>query len=164
MDIAKFSQYAKHKDGTYVAFEMSKDSRELLDHFISQVLGPIERVDPKSYHITVIYSRTPVPDADNLPRDMSAEANATGYEVFQTKDGGKCLVLRVESGEARALNKKLGRMGATSDFPDYKPHVTLCYNMSEDIDVADLPVPKFSLTFDKLTVDPLDPEFVPANK
>jgi 2'-5' RNA ligase len=164
MKLASLSEYAKHKDGTYVALEMSESSMDLLDHFVEANLGLTERVTKNSYHITVIYSRTPVPDAEKLSREYSVKADAVGYEMFETKDGGKCLVLRVESAEARALNNTLGAMGATSDYDSYKPHVTLAYNITQDIDPATLPLPKFQLVFDHLHVAPLDPLFTPANK
>ena len=59
MNLASLSQFAKHKDGTFVALEMSQESKDLLDTFVQMNLGLAERVDKKTYHITVIYSRTP---------------------------------------------------------------------------------------------------------
>ena len=164
MKIATLSQYAKHKDGTYVSLEMNQQSRALLDHFVEMNLGLTERIDPNTYHITVIYSRTPVPAAETLEKTTSTTANAVQYEVFPTKEGKKCLVLRVESKSAEHLNKWLNLQGATSDYPDYKPHVTICYDYNGKDDLSQLPLPQFPLVFDKLNVAPLDPEFVPSNK
>ena len=65
MKLATLSQYAKHKDGTYVSMDLSDESRALLDNFVEMNLGLTERVDPSTYHITIIYSRTPVPSAEN---------------------------------------------------------------------------------------------------
>lgn len=164
MTLDTFKQYAKHKDGTYVAYQMSKESRELLDHFVEMNLGLTERLNPDTYHITIIYSRTPVPQAEQFIGETTATANAVGYEIFPTKTGDKCLVLRVQSSQAEVFNKHLGAMGATSDYPDYKPHVTIAYNIQQEIDAKDLPVPQFPLYFDKVEVSPLDPQFVPGNK
>lgn len=146
-----------------MALQMSESSKDLLDHFVHANLGLEERVSKDSYHITVIYSRTPVPDAEKLSREYSVKADAVGYEMFDTKTGGKCLVLRVESAEARALNNTLGAMGATSDYDSYKPHVTIAYNITQEVDPETLPLPKFQLVFDSLHVAPLDPLFVPDN-
>lgn len=164
MDIVSMSEYAKHKDGTYVAMEMTKHSQEMLDHFVEMNLGLQERLDPSTYHITVIYSRTPVPTAERLPKNWTATARAKGYEVFPTKDSGKCLVLRVDCPTATSLNDQLKKEGATSDYPDYKAHVTLAYNIEYDVDPMTLPIPQFELMFDELTVSPLDPQFTPENK
>ena len=164
MNLASLKEYAKHKDGTYVALEMNEHSRDLLDHFCEMNLGLTERLSKDQYHTTVIYSRTPVPHADNLPKDTSASGHATGYDVFPLKDGGKCLVLRVHLPEAEHLNDYLNGHGATSDYSDYKPHVTICYDYKGHDDVTKLPVPPFPFTYDRLTVEPLDPQFVPSNK
>lgn len=167
MNIATLSQFAKHKDGTYVSLEMSKESRQLLDHFVEMSLGLEERVDPSTYHITVIYSRTPVPTAENLLHMntvLPVEATVTGYEVFPTKNDGKCLVMRVECPYASRLNAQLTKEGATSDYDVYKSHITIAYDMTQEVNTSDLPVPQFRLEFDKLNVAPLDPLFTPANK
>lgn len=165
MNIASLSQYAKHKDGTYVSLEMSKESRALLDNFVEMNLGLTERVDPKTYHITVIYSRTPVPAAEELTGALlPVEAQAMGYEVFPTKTDGKCLVMRVVCPHATRLNAWLTKKGATSDYDEYKAHITIAYDMSQEVDPNTLPLPQFHLEFDKLNVAPLDPLFTPSNK
>jgi len=165
MELASLSQYAKHKDGTYVAFEMSSESRDMLDHFVEMNLGLTERVAKETYHITVIYSRTPVPNAEKFRcRDTEINARAVGYDVFPTKNGDKCLVMRVECPVATNLNNILGGMGATSDYPEYKPHVTIAYNTTQEVDVHTLPVPQFPIVFSEVVIKPLDPQFTPENK
>lgn len=166
MNIATLKEYAKHKDGTYVALEMTDESKQLLDNFVAMNLGLDERVDPSTYHITVIYSRSPVPNAERHPFDMSkpVEAHVYGYEVFPTKNDGKCLVARIHCPTAIHMNDWLTKNGATSDYDTYKPHITLAYDTEQEIIPESLPVPQFSLWFDTLKVEPLDPLFVPANK
>jgi len=163
-NLTTLQEATKHKDGTYVSLEMDVASQGLLDHFVEMNLGLTERIDPTTYHITVIYSRTPVPRAEVLKGSADVGAYATGYEVFPTKDGNKCLVLRVESKAAEQLNSYLGTLGATSDYDDYKAHITLCYDYKGSDDLSNLPVPQFPLHFDRLNVAPLDPLFTPANK
>ena len=159
-----FRDHIRHKDGTYVALLMKKPSRDLLDNFVEMNLGLDERIDPDTYHITVIYSKMPVPDAEALERKTNATAKCTGYEVFPTKTGDKCLVMRMECTEAVRLNAHLQTKGAVSDYDTYKPHVTICYNYQGPDDVSVLPLPQFEMEFDKVEVKPLDPLFVPANK
>jgi 2'-5' RNA ligase len=91
-------------------------------------------------------------------------ATVVGYEIFPTKNSGKCLVMRLNYAFANLLNKQLTAEGATSDYPEYKPHLTLAYDIEQDIDPTTLPIPQFSLTFDPIKVAPLDPEYVPENK
>lgn len=163
MNLASLSQYSKHKDGTYVSFQMDEQTRALLDRFVEMNLGLAERVSASTYHITVIYSRTPVPTAEDYSGNSTAVASPVAYEVFQTKDAGKCLVLRINSTEASALNNQLTKMGATSDYDEYKPHVTLAYNAEMPEDLSVLPLPQFPLVFDRIEVEALDPVYVPSN-
>ena len=165
MNIATLSQYAKHKDGTYVSMDLSEHSRAMLDNFVQVALGLEERVDPSTYHITIIYSRTPVPTAENYVGMMATHgATVKGYEVFPTKNDGKCLVMRLEFLFATDLNRELTLQGATSDYDSYKPHLTLAYDITQDVDIETLPIPKFELEFNAVKVAPLDPEYVPRNK
>lgn len=165
MKLATLSQYAKHKDGTYVSMDLTDDCRDLLDHFVEMNLGLTERVDKSTYHITIIYSRTPVPSAELYSRtESNGHATVSGYEVFPTKNDGKCLVMRLDFPFAVTLNKQLTAEGATSDYDSYKPHMTIAYDMKQEVDPATLPVPQFPLHFTTVKVAPLDPEFVPKNK
>jgi len=165
MKLATLTQYAKHKDGTYVSMDLTDECRDLLDHFVEMNLGLTERVDKSTYHITIIYSRTPVPSAELYSRtESTGHALVTGYDVFPTKNDGKCLVMRLDFPFAVMLNKQLTAEGATSDYDSYKPHMTIAYDMKQEVDPATLPVPQFPLHFTPVKVAPLDPEFVPKNK
>lgn len=165
MNLMTLQQFAKHKDGTYAAMDLTDESRELLDNFVEMNLGLTSRVDPSTYHITIIYSKTPVPTAETLAgMTTDTSASVSGYEVFPTKNDGKCLVMRLMFEFAENLNAKLTEMGATSDYAEYKPHMTLAYDMEQEVDVESLPIPQFPLYFQGLTVKPLEPDFVPANK
>lgn len=158
-------QYMRHKDGTYVAFDMRQQSKEMLDHFVEMNLGLDERIDPKTYHTTIIYSRSPVPEAEQFNgMEIETMASVTGYEVFPTKTGEKCLVMRLSFPLAEKLNSILTRFGATSDYSEYKAHVTISYGYTGPEDTSNLPLPQFDLWFDKIDVAPLDVEFVPGNK
>ncbi len=163
--IATLSQFAKHKDGTYVSMDLTQGSKDIMDHFVEMNLGLTERVDKSTYHITIIYSRAPVPSAEQYAGVESAlTARVTGYEVFPTKNDGKCLVMRLEYPFANLLNKQLTAEGATSDYDTYKPHMTIAYDIKQDIDPHSLPIPQFELNFGPVKVEPLDPVFVPKNK
>jgi 2'-5' RNA ligase len=165
MNIISLQEWAKHKDGTYVSMDLSQGCKDILDHFVEMNLGLSERVDKSTYHITVIYSRAPVPSAEQYAGTESAvHARVTGYEVFPTKSDGKCLVMRLDFPFANLLNKQLTAQGATSDYPEYKPHMTIAYDIKQEIDHTTLPIPQFQLNFECVKVAPLDPQFTPENK
>ena len=165
MTLVSLMEYAKHKDGTYVSMDLNDECRELLDNFVEMNLGLTERVDKSTYHITIIYSRTPVPSAEAYIGTLAdVDAKVTGYEVFPTKNDGKCLVMRIDFPFANLLNKQLTAEGATSDYDSYKPHMTVAYDIKQEIDPHTLPVPQFPIKFGPVKVAPLDPQFTPENK
>ena len=111
--IATLTQYARHKDGTYVSMDLSQGCKDILDHFVEMNLGLSERVDKSTYHITIIYSRAPVPSAEQYTGSTTdIAATVSGYEVFPTKNDGKCLVMRLDFPYANMLNKQLTAEGA----------------------------------------------------
>ena len=164
-------RHVKHRNGTYVAMELSEQSKAQLDNYFNMALNLPERIDPGSYHTTIIYSKTPVPDAEDYAGYMSTSvrdrpvARAITYEVFPTKSDGKCLVLRLNFPLAEELNDILTQKhGATSGYAEYKPHITIAYDMKEDVNVEELSVPQFELLYDRVTVKPLEADYVPPNK
>jgi hypothetical protein len=50
--------------------------------------------------------------------------------------------------------------GASHDYPEYHPHVTVCYNFTGDKIPSE--IPSFYLTFDRAEVKPLDVDYVPG--
>lgn len=162
--VVTLKQYVKHKDGTYASMLCSLETKQLLDTFTTQNLGLTDKIDPSTYHTTLIYSRTPVPETENYEFPSSVHANATGYELFDTKQGNKCLVLKLNCPVAHDINDALNKMGATSDYPSYKPHITICYDYNGKTDISDLPLPNFDIVFDDFEVKPLDDDYVPPNK
>jgi 2'-5' RNA ligase len=163
--IATLMEYAKHKNGTYVSMDLNDECKALLDHFVEMNLGLTERVDSSTYHITVIYSRTPVPSAEQyIGVESAVQARVTGYEVFPTKNDGKCLVMRLDFPFANLLNKQLTAEGATSDYDSYKPHMTIAYDIQQEVDPEFLPIPKFQLNFGPVKVAPLEVDYIPKNK
>ena len=145
--------------------DLCKEDKQLLDNFVEMNLGLTERVDQSTYHITIIYSTTPVPSAEQYKGSQSADsARVTGYEVFPTKNDGKCLVMRLEFPFANLLNKQLTAEGATSNYDTYKPHMTLAYDMEQEVDPETLPLPQFPLRFESVKVAPLEQDYIPKNK
>ena len=149
---------ADHANGTFVALNMSTQSKKQLGSFVKDALKLSTFDDPSTYHITVIASSTPLPQAKEL-RVRSVRAEPVRYELFNTRSGTKCLVLKVSSTEATQLNKLMIQQGGVSAFPNYNPHVTLCFDYNGD-SIDQLPLPTFPLIFDELVVKPNDTSYV----
>ena len=152
----------QHKHGTYVALELSEESRADVDSFITNVLRLPNSIDPEYLHSTIIYSHTPVPQAEYLDRKTSAIGHANRYEVFTTKTGKKCLTVIINCPQAYDLNDMLTKLGATNSFTPYLPHLTLSYDF--DGDISQLPLIPVQLYYSDLLVKPLDISFIPPSK
>jgi 2'-5' RNA ligase len=72
--------------------------------------------------------------------------------------------MRLDCPFAQELNKQLTVEGATSDYDVYKPHLTIAYDIKQQVDPESLPIPQFELIFGAVKVEPLDPQFTPENK
>lgn len=127
-------------EGTYVCVNFSDVTIEALNALVKD-LGIDEATRPDDFHATVVYSRKSIPwkKADEL----DIEAKITGYTIFDTRDGKKCLVLLIDSPWLHERFERAMSLGATYDFPEYKPHITLSYDYGD----ADAPetVPTFPI-------------------
>lgn len=92
--------------------------------------------DPDKLHVTVVYSRQPV--------DWFAAGDAWSGELRITPGGaraierlGSAVVLRFASSELQWRWQQWRDLGASWDFPDYKPHVTLTYDDALDLDLIE---------------------------
>lgn len=137
---------------------VSSSSADRLYEFVKG-LGVQNLTDPKGYHATVLYSRKGVPHADKQFVPFPIRAHVKKWTQFDMRTTGKkCLVAELDCPALEALHKHMiTTYGATHDFPEYKPHVTVSY------DCHDLPtnIPSFEIIFDQKEFKGLDPTFVP---
>jgi 2'-5' RNA ligase len=150
-----------HPDGTYIATQLSKESKKLLDDYVTS-LDIQNAADPDQYHSTVIYSRKGVPESVNYPFALPFKAKVKEWKLFPTQTGTKALVAIMDSPELEKAHKDIRtKYGATHDYPDYHPHVTISYDH-----LGDLPseIPDMELEYDDIEAKPLNPTFVPAKK
>lgn len=132
-------------NGTYVAVKFSDDSNKRLGEFCldNNVTDPLNEED---FHSTVIYSRTHLKDFETLGEiSPSWEAEPLGFEVWPTKpnaykdEAGFCLVMKIKCPEMlRRFEKVMNNTGASYDFEEYIPHITLSYEIDEDFDISTL--------------------------
>ena len=151
-----------HPNGTYMSAKLSHRSQRQLDSWVSENNIP-NAADPAQYHTTIIYSRKGVPDASQYDLQLPIKAKIKEWKIFPTQTGAKCLVAIVDSPEFELHHLNIrNQYGATHDYPDYHPHVTVSYDYGEGPAPAD--VPPFALEFNSREIKPLDPTFVPPKK
>jgi phage-related protein (TIGR01555 family) len=95
---------------------------------------------PADMHVTVAYSRTPV-DWFSVGTDWAGDQDGK----LRVKPGGARTVERLGDGDAVALlfasddlkwrHDRIAEAGASWDWPDYRPHITLSWN-APGVDVA----------------------------
>ena len=117
----------KKDPGVYMSVKFDQTSNDALAG-VQKMLKVKNAVSADKLHATVVYSRKTV---DLFPMDgLSEIARLIGFEVWDTKYG-KTVVGKLESDYLNTRFKDAMDMGATYDYDDYKPHVTLAYDGGE---------------------------------
>jgi len=93
--------------------------------------GVLNPTPPGRLHCTVLYSDVEpawIPAADGL---YPLIATTLGFEVWDVDGKGRHLALLLDSPELSARHGALLSAGGAHRFPAYRPHVTLCKDLSE---------------------------------
>ncbi|GEM_PF-1387813 len=129
---------AESKKGTYAALLVSPESHAAIMEYIKENNIP-HKTNPNEErkHVTLIYSKKYCPDMVAQPETVHA-ATIKGLEVFNTQDGKRALVLLLDAPTVVARHEQLmAEHPATYDYPEYKPHITLSYDIG-DLDETQL--------------------------
>lgn len=101
-------------------------------------------------HCTAIYSKTAASSVDlpNIDKDERYDAVGTELVWWEGHDKEGYLVLKLESNDLKALNRKFRKAGLVATFEDYKAHVTLmnpCKQPPGNVKVLNALLKKFPL-------------------
>ena len=141
------SPLEKESKGTYAGLRFTPESKEAVMHYLRQNNIP-KPTDIDKLHVTLLYSRKHL--SDYVPAgklDTHHECHPAGFDVWKTKppegenqtEGWNALVMKFNAPSVVARHKELmAKHEATYDFPDYKPHITMSYNIG-DMDHSALP-------------------------
>ena len=164
MNFLEFLQLKEENQlGTYVCANVAKkDAKVIIDTLAKH--GITNLVHPDELHVTVIYSKTPCPVAYNLSKlkDFNASFGTDRFDIFGKDE--KVLVIRGWSSSLERINASLMKNGATSDFPEYNPHITVAVNT--DVDEVTVSAMSFiireldeklknGISLDSLTIKPI---------
>jgi hypothetical protein len=146
----------RHDNGTYVSAEVSEESgKKIFDWAKKKSIDGL--IESKDYHSTIIYSRKGVPQVEGMELPEKIEGKTVGWHIFPTQDGGKCLALDIESPVLTNLHEHIMKeYGATYDYDEYKPHITVTYDYKET--EAPKTFPKMKVVFDSFRIEGLDPD------
>jgi 2'-5' RNA ligase len=116
-------------------------------------------LDPDKYHTTILYSRKPVPKAQEIIDSMDKiDLSVIGFKLFGSEDDLeiRALVLELKAPQLINLHKKLISAGGTHDYDDYTPHLTVSYQVPKNLDLSTLKLPDFKVTICGFKTEPLD--------
>jgi len=128
--------------GTYVAVKYNWDTRKALQALQERISVP-NPVEPSEFHTTVVYSRKSIAWDPELK--LEVEAKPKGFQCWDTHDKKKCLVLLIDCPFLHERWQEAMDKGATYDFDDYRPHISLSYDIGEDFDAKSIEVPDFPM-------------------
>lgn len=119
-------EFKEFSTGLYVAAKFSEltlDALEKLQRSL-KVPNPVPR---EKLHTTIVYSRINVPY--KVASGSFEIAQSGKLTIFETQSGANALVFELESDYLAARHNYAKALGATYDFPDYRPHITLSYDV-----------------------------------
>lgn len=128
------------KAGTYAAMQFDTTSKLQIASYMFRQKIP-NPLNPSKLHVTLLYSRKHMEGYVPLgPLESPMKAQVTGFDVWDTQDQQKALVALLYCPELTDRHKELmDKYKGTYDFPDYKPHFTLSYNVGTDFTAETLP-------------------------
>jgi len=117
-------------------------------------------IPPADMHVTIAFSRRPVDwmkIGEGYPVTPKLVIFEGGPRNLTRFDGG-AVVLVFDSAELRWRNEDIRAAGASWDWPDYHPHVTLSYETG-DLDVDSIAPYQGRLVFGPETWEPVEEDW-----
>lgn len=150
MKLTNIFEKKEEKKGTYAGLKFSEDTKKMITAYMddNDIPNPL---DVSKIHSTLLYSRNYLPDyIPDGQFEQPWKGKPTKLSIFGSNpknggDGSNCLVLEYKcSKQVARFDKLMAEHDATYDFDEYKPHITLSYDVG-DLDYKNLPKIKKSL-------------------
>jgi hypothetical protein len=143
--------------GLYGAVRFSEATKKNLVEYCNKYVGE-GCVPADKLHATVVYSRRPV---NYKPLGELAEPVVIPPSKYQLGLLGDtdCLVLLFQSAWLTNRHMAARNLGASYDYQEYRPHVTLHYACPKHIHPAQLPLPDFPLEIVEEYTKPLNEDW-----
>jgi len=139
----------RHKSGHYVAAKVSKQTTADLKKWCNENKIPVSSEFFDNLHITLCYSSKMFPIKKDDVIDDIADWDVAPHEFteFGQHKGKRFLVLKVKSKQCNDRWKHYMDQGASYDFDEYHPHITLAQDFDGDYKKLNLDtLPKLKLS------------------
>jgi hypothetical protein len=153
-----FKQFCKHEHGTYVSLIPCDADAKKLTEWVGDNLTLSNVVPTKDLHTTLVYSKTPVPAVEDYQFGKYFSGKIVGWKLLGDEQN-KFLVAHVESEQLQDLYADMQKLGATSDYPDYIPHITVVYDYEGELPTV---YPSMTITYTAVHVEGLKESWRPA--
>lgn len=123
-------------------------------------------LDAADMHVTVLYSKQPV-DPMKMGEGWSSDADgglvikAGGPRALE-RFGEGAVVLQFASWSLQSRHNEMVQAGASHDYPEYLPHVTVTYEAPADLDIETIKPFSGELRFGEEIFEPLNPDWKSA--
>lgn len=141
----------ERRSGTYAAVKYTSATCNVLKSLMDMYKIP-NQVGVNDIHSTLIYSRVKIPTSEyrnfneNTLSKMKWVFRPTSFDLFNSSASStikNVLVMKIDAPELKTLHKEIISIGATHDFEEYEPHITLSYDVNESFDLDKLNIPTF---------------------
>jgi hypothetical protein len=140
--IELFEEKEEKEDGLYVAaYFDEKTNDKLYDLYKDFDVGI--KTPKSSLHCTIVYSKEPV-DFESIVYEEEQIATFKEYLLWDTQDG-KTLVMVINADYLKQRHSEAEKLGASYDFDEYTPHITLLKELPEDFEISDIKEPDFEI-------------------
>ena len=155
----RISEIDSSSKGTYAKIVPDSATAKNITNIIKES-GLGKPVTEDDLHVTVVFSRKQCDRIKNIKVPLPIVANGKEFDIFDNPDGSKSLVLVLQCETAVKLhNICCEKYGATHDYPEYTPHITLTYSYTQSELPISLSATQFKhLIFDQYIVEELDLE------
>lgn len=120
---------ANFKNG-FVSVRPDQMTAQMIAKHLKEI-GITEYIDPRDMHVTIMYSRN---DDINTNADPKRDyiATVTNDVTIMGEHPYRALVLRLDSDDLSARHGELFMHGGIHSFDEYRPHLSLKYNVTDE--------------------------------
>jgi len=147
-----------HSHGTYIHIKYNEnDLYQLSKLYNSESHTWLKTIPLEDLHTTIIHSNVGNKSSESESKEVDFEVEVHGFELLGKEN--EFIVASVHSKELRDMQSELTeKYNFVSDFPEYKPHITVGKISTGSEQYISVPVP-IVLRATRIVVEPLNPDF-----